>query len=222
MDLPGWGFSDRPWPYDYTVGGQALHLLRYLEERGVRRAVLVGNSLGGGVCLVAAAASPERVAALVLVDSVFPGQRIPPGFRTLRTPLLGELQLEFLIRPVMAYTLRHRLYAHAERVTEETIDDWWDPIPVPGTRRAALNAVRSRDRGLERILASIRLPTLVLWGKEDRLLPPSEGLRLASEIHDARFLALPGAGHLPQEEVPGEFARAVAGFLTELETGQSP
>ncbi len=59
--------------------------------------------------------------------------------------------------------------------------------------------------------------TLVLWGKEDRLLPPSEGMRLASEIRNARFVALPDAGHLPQEEVSAEFSRAVAGFLDENE-----
>src|SRR6266511_6441662 len=69
VDLPGFGFSDRPWPYDYTVAGQAQALLRYLDARGFDRVALVGNSLGGAVCLLAAAARPARVAALVLVGS---------------------------------------------------------------------------------------------------------------------------------------------------------
>ncbi len=213
VDLPGAGFSDRPWPYDYSVGGEAGALLRFLDVRGIRRAVLVGNSLGGAVCLVVAAARPDRVSALVLVDSAFPGIPIPWGFRSLRTPVLGDLQMEFLIRPVVAYTLRHRLYARAERATEETVSDWWDPIPVPGTRRAALGFVRTSERGYENLLTKIRAPTLVLWGKDDRLLPSSDGFRLASEIPGATLVVLPGAGHLPQEEAPEAFARAVGVFL---------
>jgi pimeloyl-ACP methyl ester carboxylesterase len=213
VDLPGLGNSDRPWPYDYSAGGAAAALLKFLDARDIRRAVLVGNSLGGAVCLIVAAARPDRVAALVLVDSAFPGVTIPLGFRSLRTPLLGDVQMEFLVRPVIAYTLRHRLYARSERVTEETISDWWHPIPVPGTRRAVLAFVRTSEKGYENLLAKIETPTLVVWGKEDHLLPASDGFRLASEIRGAQLVVLPDAGHLPQEETPAAFARTVAGFL---------
>ncbi|HTO87464.1 MAG TPA: alpha/beta hydrolase [Thermoanaerobaculia bacterium] len=213
VDLPGSGFSDRPWPYDYTVGAQALHLWRYLDAREVRRVVLVGNSLGGAVAVIAAAARPDRIAALVLVDSASPRVEIPWQFRLMRSPVAGELEMELLCRPVMAWTLRNRLYDRASRVTEETVSDWWDPVPVPGTRRAALAALRSNRRGYEDVAARIAAPTLVLWGKGDRLLPISAGADLAQEIHGAWFLTLPDAGHVPQEETPAEFARAVADFL---------
>lgn len=213
VDLPGAGLSDRPWPYDYSAGSQALGLLEFLDAREIRRAVLVGNSMGGAVCLIAAAVAPERVAALVIVDSAFAKVTVPIGFRLLRTPFVGELQLEFLVRPVMEYTLRHRLYARADRVTQDTVSDWWDPIPVPGTRRAALAFVRTSSRGYEGLLSKISAPTLVVWGKEDRLLPAADGMRLASEIRGARLLLLPDAGHVPQEETPDAFADAVAEFL---------
>lgn len=216
VDLPGAGFSDRPWPYDYSAPSQALALLDFLDARRIDRAVLVGNSLGAGVSLIAAAARPERVAGLVLVDAAFPGMTIPWSFRTLRTPGLGELQIEFLVRPVVEYGLRHRLYAGAENVTEETVSDWWDPIPVPGTRRAALGFVRSRTAGYEGLLAKIRVPTLIVWGKKDRLLPASDGMRLASEMPGARLVILPDCGHLPQEEVPVVFSSIVAEFVKHL------
>ena len=186
--------------------------------------VLVGNSFGGAVCAVAAAARPDRVriAGLVLVDSAWPRMRIPLGFRMLRIPVVGELQLELLTRPVMAFTLRHRLYANESVVSEETVDDWWTPVRVPGTRRAALEAVRTSLGGSEAVLGKVRAPTLVLWGKEDRLVPQSEGLALSAAIPGARFATIPGVGHLPQEEGPAEFARAVSSFLRGLPGGENP
>src|SRR6266550_3115079 len=111
VDLPGFGLSDRPWPYDYTVGGQASALLRYLDVRGFDRVVLVGNSLGGAVCLLVAAARPSRVAALVLVGSASPISTIPWNFRLLRVPVVGEIEMELVIRPVVELGLRHRLFA---------------------------------------------------------------------------------------------------------------
>jgi pimeloyl-ACP methyl ester carboxylesterase len=216
VDLPGFGYSDRPWPHDYTVAGQAQALLRYLEARRLENVACVGNSLGGAVCLIAAAARPQRIRALVLVDSAAPRSRVPWTFQLLRTPVIGEIEMQLLARPVMELALRQRLYARADRVTPETIDDWWSPITVPGTRRAALEAIRSSSRGYENLLEKIRTPALVLWGKEDRLLPPEEGLRLSSDLAGARLLVLPGTGHLPQEEAPEEFSRAVSRFLDEV------
>ena len=215
VDLPGFGFSDRPWPYDYTVAGQAQALLRYLDARGFESVTLVGNSLGGAVCLLVAAERPSRVAALVLVGSASPVARIPWNFQLLRVPFVGEIEMELLVRPVTELALRHRLFARAERVTQEEVDEDWLPVRVPGTRRAVLAAVRSSSRGYESLLGRLRVPTLVLWGREDKILPPEEGLRLSTELHDARLVILPDTGHLPQEETPEQFSRAVAAFLDE-------
>ncbi len=213
VDLPGFGFSDRPWPYDYTAGGQAAQLLRFLDVRGIDRAVLVGNSLGGAVALVSAAAEPRRVSALVLVASASPASRIPLTIRALRAPVVGEVEMDLYVRPFMVLGLRHRLYADPKKVTDEVVERYWRPVTVAGTRRAALAAIRSNARGYEDLLQRIRVPTLVVWGREDRLLPPSEGLRLASQIPGAKLVVLPEAGHVPQEEAPEAFSREVAAFL---------
>ena len=213
VDLPGFGFSDRPWPHDYTVAGQAQALLRYLDARKLDRVALVGNSLGGAICEIAAAAQPSRITALVLVGAASPVSRIPWNFQLLRTPGVGELEMELLVRPIQMFALRYRLFAHPERVTESLVDDDWIPITVPGTRRAALAAIRSNTRGYENLLSRIQSPTLVLWGKEDKILPTEEGLRLATEIRGARLVVLPDTGHIPQEETPQEFAGAVSEFL---------
>jgi pimeloyl-ACP methyl ester carboxylesterase len=213
VDLPGFGYSARPWPYDYSYGAQAARLLGFLESRRIERWVLIGNSLGGATVLAAAAARPERIAALVLVDSPSSGWEMPWTLRLLRAPVAGELAGELACRPLFAWGLRHELFSRSDRVTEETVDIYWRPITVPGTRRAALAAGRSTAVGFERIEGAVRAPTLLVWGREDRLIPPPTGLRLSERIAGAKLVVLPDAGHVPQEEAPEAFAREVAGFL---------
>lgn len=213
VDLPGFGCSDRPWPFDYTVAGEAAALIAYLDARRIERAVLVGNSLGGSIAMILAAEQPERVAAIVLVAPATSDAPIPWTLRALRTPLVGEVALALASRPFVAFGLRHRLFARASRVTEGAIDDAWFPLTIPGTRRAALVLIRSDPRRYVGLEKRIRVPTLVIWGQEDRLLPIREAERVASRIAGSRVVVLPEAGHLPQREVPAAFSRAVSGFL---------
>jgi pimeloyl-ACP methyl ester carboxylesterase len=214
VDFPGFGCSDRPWPFDHTVAGEAAALLAFLDARRIERAVLIGNSLGGSVAMVIAAERPERVAALVLVAPATPNAPIPWTLRALRTPVLGEIALACATRPFVAFGLRHRLFARASRVTDDAIDDAWFPLTIPGTRRAALAAIRSDPRRYLGLEARIHVPTLIVWGREDRLLPSRAAESVASRIAGSRLVILPEAGHLPQREVPEAFSSAVAGFLS--------
>jgi pimeloyl-ACP methyl ester carboxylesterase len=213
VDLPGFGCSDRPFPHDYTVGGEAADLRAYLDARGVSRAILVGNSLGGSVAMLVAAVHPDRVSALVLAAPATPDLEIPWNLRILRRRFIGELLMAMTSRPSVAWGLRHRLFANGSRVTEHAIDDAWFPLTIPGTRRAALAAVRSDPQRYLGLESRIRVPTLILWGREDRLLPVAQAERLAHRIPGSRLLILPDAGHLPQRERPEAFARAAAEFI---------
>lgn len=213
IDLPGFGFSDRPWPHDYSVGGEGRDLAGYLEARGIERASIVGNSLGGAAAMVLASQRPDLVASLVLVDPATPDATIPWTIRALRTRWLGEAALAVATRSVVAWGLRHRLYADGRRVTESVIDDAWRPLGISGTRRAALAAIRSNPSDYPGIEAGIRAPTLIVWGAGDRLLPYREGERLASRIAGAALELIREAGHLPQRERPDTFVAAVARFL---------
>ncbi len=213
VDLPGFGFSDRPWPFDYTVAGEAEALRAYCDARGIDRVILVGNSLGGTTAMQLAADDPARVLALVLVAPATASVRIPWPVRVLRTPGLGELALTLSTRRSVAFGLRHKIYAQASRVTDERIDDAWLPLTIPGTRRAALAAIRADPSRYADLEARIRTPTLIVWGREDRLLRVREAEALHARMPGSRLAILPAAGHLPQREVPREFSEAVAGFL---------
>ena len=219
VDFPGFGNSDRPWPFDYSVAGEAAALRRFLDARGIGRVVLVGNSLGGSTAMLIAAESPDRVAALVLIAPATPSAKIPWPVRALRARAVGEAALALSTRRSVAFGLRHRLYSRASRVTEEAIDDAWLPLTIPGTRRAALAAIRSDPKRYAGLSARVHVPTLIVWGREDRLLPAREGERVASRIAGSRLVILPDAGHLPQREVPSAFSDAVAGFLGRVPPG---
>jgi pimeloyl-ACP methyl ester carboxylesterase len=216
VDVPGFGASDRPWPYDYTVEGESASLLAFLDARGIPRAVLVGNSLGGAAAMLLAARHPERVAALVLVDAASAESPVPWPVAVLRTPLLGGLALALSTRATVAIGLRLRIYARAASVTPEAIDDAWRPLTIPGTRRAALAAIRTDPRRFQGIEARVVSPALVIWGEEDRMIPVSDGRRLAERLPNARFAAIPNAGHLPQREQPEKFSALVREFLDEV------
>jgi pimeloyl-ACP methyl ester carboxylesterase len=213
VDLPGFGCSDRPWPFDYTVDGEARGLADFLDARGIARAVLVGNSLGGAAAILAAADHPGRVSALVLVATATSEAPIAWPIRLMRAPLCGELALALVTRPLVAYGLRRWLFSGAGRVTDRAIDDAWFPLTIPGTRRAALGAIRSNPRRYLGLEDRVRVPTLIVWGRNDRLIPVEEGERLAARIAGSRLAVLPDAGHLPQREQPEAFSRAVADFL---------
>jgi pimeloyl-ACP methyl ester carboxylesterase len=213
VDMPGFGCSDRPWPYDYTAGAQARSLVEYLDARAIARAAIVGNSLGGAVAMLVAAEQPDRVTALVLVAPATPEAPIGWAERALRTPVLGEIALALANRPMVALGLRHRLFANSGRVAEQAIDDAWFPLTVRGTRRAALAAIRTDPRPYRGLEARVRVPSLIVWGREDRLIPVGEAERLRARIPGSRVVLIPDAGHLPQREQPEAFSRAVAEFL---------
>lgn len=217
VDLPGFGCSDRPWPSDYSVDGTARSLLTYLDARGIARAALVGNSLGGAIAMFIAAEHPERITHLVLAAPATAETRIRWPVGMLRVRRIGEAALATARRSLVAYGLRHWLFADAARVTDYAIDDAWIPLTVPGTRRAALAAIRTDRRRFHGLEERVRVRTLIVWGAEDRLLPVRDGSRLAGRIKGSRLVVLPNAGHLPQREQPAAFSRAVAPFL-KLET----
>ncbi len=213
VDLPGAGASDRPWPHDYSVAGQALGLAGFLAARGIPRAIVVGNSLGGATAMLVAAEWPERVEALVLVAPATRAAPIVWPLRLMRLPLVGELALALASRPATAYGLRHWLYGDPSRVTEHVVDDAWKPFAVPGTRRAALQAIRTDPRHFLGLEGRVRQPTLIVWGSRDRLLPVAEAGRRRARIPGSEVVILEGAGHLPQREQPEALAHAIAAFV---------
>ena len=217
VDLKGFGFSGKP-EGDYTRRAQGELVIRLLDQLKIDRAVFCGNSMGGEVSMNAAVRRPDRVSALILVDSggvtVGGGGSVAPGIT--RWPVIGPaiaalaLTSDSLVRD----GLRMSFY-NDSMVTDEQVAAYYRPLKTRGGQRAAyLTRVQSGLDPIEPEINKIRCPTLIIWGAEDELIPLEAGRRLNSMIAGSRLVVFDKCGHLPQAEMPERFVGEVRGFVT--------
>jgi pimeloyl-ACP methyl ester carboxylesterase len=192
-------------------------VLALMDRLGIGRASLVGNSLGGGVAIVVAALHPERVDRLVLMDSV--GYNLATGDRPwlLRAagyrPVARLLEALPIRRPMVTLALR-QVFHDDRLVAPERIDEYVAPLMRPGAVAAAQALLASGDgMGVRDLVARVRVPTLVLWGREDAWVPVEHADRFVAAIPGSRKVVIEGCGHLPQEERPAEVTRLLQEFL---------
>ena len=218
VDLKGFGFSGKP-DGDYTRRAQALlaaHLIDYLK---IEKAWLCGNSMGGEVALNVALANPERVAGLILIDSA--GVEVPGSGslapRYLQLPVVGRVltALALTSDKLVRQGLQKSFYDQT-KITNERVANYYRPLQTRGGQLAAVRARTQWDLfPIETDLTRIHLPTLIIWGAEDRLIPLAAGRKMNSYIKDSKLVVFDSCGHLPQEEMPervvDEINRFVAG-----------
>jgi pimeloyl-ACP methyl ester carboxylesterase len=219
VDMPGVGFSDRPPNLDHSFRAHAERLLRFLDSVGVESCDLLGTSHGGAVAMRAAALAPGRVRSLILVAPVNPwsahGRRLAP-FACSRP--VSWLLLQFAPSLEIAHRLAlRRLFGDRSRILPGTLAGYSAPFKIPGTINYGLGALRSWDRDLadlESVLPRIaHIPTLLLWGSEDRAVDPVSAETLCRQFKNCRLKMFEGVGHLPYEEVREQFNAAVMEFL---------
>ncbi|MDW8090999.1 MAG: alpha/beta hydrolase [Meiothermus sp.] len=217
-DLPGFGRSDHP-RRAYTLGFFAETLTALLERLEVPQAVLVGSSMGAAVALRMALRWPERVARLALVGGPPTGSRPSKLQLLFLIPGQGEqLYNRLRLSQEAAYASLRPYYADLEALPAEEQaflrERVWDRVWSDEQRRAFFSALRWMAlEGLWKPLgqlASLRQPTQVVWGEQDRIIPPEAGRRLARSIPGARFQTIPGSGHLPHQEQPEELVRLIS------------
>lgn len=226
-DLLGAGFSDRPRGIDHSMGGTAQRVLRFIQNLGLESFDLLGTSRGGAVAMAAAAectraeyAGP-RLRRLVLACPVNPysshGKWLAPFFGT----RVGAA----LFRAAMAITRMHfmfpywhgRLYADKSKIPPGTLEGYKAPLAIPGLFEHALSIVRTWTADLQELegllpkLAAV--PTLLMWGSKDPAVFISSMKPLARHFANVQTVVFPGIGHLPYEECPEEFNRALIEFL---------
>ena len=224
-DLMGAGFSDRPAGIDHSTRGTAKRLLGFIERLGISSFDLLGTSRGGAVAMMAAAEclsenSGLRLRRLVLAAPVNPysahGQRLAPFFGSAFGAALFRL---FIVRTPFSYPYWHmRLYGDRSRIPPEAFEGYKAPLAKRGLFEHALSIARTWTQDLRELEMTLpklgRIPTLLIWGSKDPAVYASSAAPLAKYFPNSRLIVFPGIGHLPYEECPEEFNKALIEFLT--------
>jgi pimeloyl-ACP methyl ester carboxylesterase len=219
VDLPGFALTG-PHPLDDYSMPVYVDFVRALADRlGVNRFVVAGNSLGGQIAWSAAAAMPDRVARLILVDAsgyrpelLQTRQDIPLGFKLAAMPWLQPLMRNTLPRPVVKASVRN-VEGDPAKVTPELVDVYYDMTLREGNRRALSRRMEQGYTADVGQLAKLRVPTLILWGGKDRLTPPEFARWFARDIAGSRLVLFDDLGHVPHEEDPQRTVEEVKKFL---------
>lgn len=221
FDLPAFGLTGPAPDNDYSAERYAEFVLKVMDARGVERAVLAGNSLGGQIAMETALLAPQRVAALVLVDPAgypFEPESMPLGFRLAQIPAMAPLMDRLLPRSMIESSVRD-VYGDPSLISDDLVDRYYQLTLREGNRRALVqrfSQMTFRENARERA-RTLSMPTLLIWGDQDRLIPPSIGELMDQDIPDSDLVLFAGVGHVPHEEAPEQTLVAVRAFLVSRE-----
>lgn len=227
FDRPAFGLTERLMPGEwqenpYTPQAQVKLVVGLMDALGVDKAILMGNSAGGAIAAQVALEHPERVQALVLVDAaILKGGGAPAWTRPLLyTPQMNRvgplIMRQFAGEPGLNFI--KSAWSNPERLTEATLEGYRKPLQAHNWDKALWELTKaSRWVKLEPRLPELTMPTLVISGANDNIVPSTESEKVARLIPDAQFALFDSCGHLPQEECPVVFVETVAEWLTTVE-----
>jgi len=210
-DLPGFGLTGADPSGDYTDARSIAVLLALMDRLGVARASVVGNSMGGRIAWTFAALHPERTDKLVLVS---PDGFASPGLEYGVAPKV-PLMMRTLPYVLPSFMLRASLapaYANSDVLTDALFTRYRDMMLAPGVRGAIVQ--RMGQQALVDpvpLLKRIEAPALLMWGERDGMIPFANSADYLRALPHGTLAALPGIGHIPQEEAP-----ATVGILREF------
>jgi len=202
FDLPAFGLTGPHPDNDYSIAAYVRFVVAVLDQMGVQQFVLAGNSLGGQIAWGTAVAHPQRVKKLVLIDSAgYPLQStsVPLGFTIARTPGLRVVMEYVLPRGVVQSSVRN-VYGDPAKVTADLVDRYYELTLRAGNRQALAYRMDQLHSGDEAALKGLKVPTLVMWGAKDRLIPPDTAQRFLADIAGAQMVIFDDLGHVPHEE----------------------
>jgi pimeloyl-ACP methyl ester carboxylesterase len=202
FDLPGFGLTGPDPQNDYSMAAYVRFVGAVMDTLGVKTFVLAGNSLGGQIAWETAVAMPQRVSKLVLIDAAgysFKPKSVSIGFWVARTPGLREVMGQVLPRGVIQSSLRN-VYGDPSRVTPELVDRYYDMALRTGNRQALGKRFEQALSSDEAKIKTLKVPTLILWGAKDRLIPPENAQRFETDIAGSRLVVFADLGHVPHEE----------------------
>jgi pimeloyl-ACP methyl ester carboxylesterase len=222
LDLPGHGLTGVNPAGAYDNASYVGVVDALMTRLGIEKAVIGGNSMGGGVSWMFALAHPERTEALLLVDAGGQPQakpdELPIGFRLMRMPIIKEAARLIAPRSIFESSIKNTMSVQS-KVDDALIDRYWELNRYPGNREATMKRFgdpKGMGSGTKEKLAAIKVPVLIMWGEDDKLIPVSSARWFAEAIPAAKLVIYPKVGHIPMEEIPEKSAADVKAWLDTL------
>ena len=232
LDLPPFGFSQRPAGAHYSRPEQAGRILGVLDALHVRKAILVGHSFGAGATMEAVFIDPARIQGVVLVDGALglkgqtdaddSGSPVVRGLLA-ATPLRNALVATFLTNPGYTEKLLQKFVDNPAAATPAKVRIYQQPLALEGSTVAIgdwLPVLVLPDRGSKsdrrEAYRTLQVPVRLIWGAKDRITPLDQGVDLAQLLPRARLVSIEGIGHIPQIEDSRRFSQALVGQLDDL------
>jgi pimeloyl-ACP methyl ester carboxylesterase len=241
LDLPGFGRSEPPDGFDYSIPAHADAVARFVRGLGAGPVHLFGNSMGGAISMYVAADHPDLVRTLTLVSPAVPDLRpftsrmSDPRLAIAYLPLVGAaVRRRLAAEPLdtRVQRLLRLVFADIDRVPQSRKDEsaaefaerermaWANPALARSTVGLFRSWLVPRSRSMWTLAPRIQAPTLVVWGTDDKLVTVRKAPRTAQLIPRARLLVLPRTGHVAQMERPATVARAVLGMWEQVDAGR--
>ena len=223
FDFRGFGASPKPKDKHYSIEEHAASAYQLIQEYDLRNLTLIGNSFGGAVSLLVSLRLCEeksgRLKRLILIDSGGYNLHLPTHLRMLRTPILGSLVLHLLPPKLSALTVLKDSYYDDKKITPEQIDAYARPIAATGGRHALLETAKQIiPKNYDELIKQyprITVPTLIIWGRQDKVIPLLIGRMLDDALPDSELVVIERTAHIPQEETPEAVIPLVLKFLQE-------
>jgi len=215
IDLPGWGFTG-PSNFGYSRDETVKFLRKFVDAMGLKKINIAGNSYGGFLAWNFVVDNQDMVDKLIILDGGgYPFK--PPFAVTLMTaPVIRNLYPIITPRFIVANFVRD-VYGTKSRVTDETIDRYYNLMMYKDNRKESVKFFRGIKGQMETESAgvnTIKIPTLIMWGKQDAWIPISVMDRFKKDIPHVRAIVYDGVGHIPMEEIPEITAKDADAFLS--------
>ncbi len=221
IDLRGFGASDKPLDDRYAISDQAEVVQAFIEQQNLKNLTIVGHSFGGGITLALALKTEKdlshRIRNLILVDTIAYRQPMPIFFRLLELPMVGDIGMTVVPPELQASQGLRLAYYDRSKISAREVAEYANTLYSPAAKHALIKTVEKIvPEDIDQVAESyktIKLPTLILWCQEDKVVPVRLGRRLHADMPSAELTVFAGCGHMPQEEKPEDTAEAIEAFL---------
>jgi pimeloyl-ACP methyl ester carboxylesterase len=221
VDLKGAGYSDKPLQSDYSIYKQSEHILDFMKILSIKETHLIANSLGGGIALRLSLTDEKRIKSLVLIDSVCYRQDFPFYIKITQNKNLVQILFSIFSKSLLVKFVMKQAFYRSNSVSKTAIKEYANQLKQKGSLNAltlTANQIIPDDiEEFEKNISNIRIPSTIIWGKEDRVIKPEMASRLGGDLqNNSNIIILPECGHAPQEEKPEVLISHIKAFYKSI------